>query len=71
MANPIAMLTSFGMALRYSFGMGREADLIEQAVTNVLATGLRTADIKSEGTTVVGTQEMGEAVIREIERLAG
>ena len=71
MANPIAMLTSFGMALRYSFGMGREADLIEQAVTNVLAAGLRTADIKSEGTTVVGTQEMGEAVIREVERLAG
>jgi 3-isopropylmalate dehydrogenase len=70
-ANPIAMLTSFGMALRYSFGMIREADLIEQAVTNVLAAGLRTADIKSEGTTVVGTQEMGEAVIREVERLAG
>jgi 3-isopropylmalate dehydrogenase len=69
-ANPIAMLTSFGMALRYSFGMGREADLIEQAVTNVLAQGLRTADIKSEGTTVIGTAEMGEAIVREIERLA-
>jgi 3-isopropylmalate dehydrogenase len=69
-ANPIAMLTSFGMALRYSFGMGREADLIEQAVTNVLAQGLRTADIKSEGMTVIGTAEMGEAIVREIERLA-
>jgi 3-isopropylmalate dehydrogenase len=69
-ANPIAMLTSFGMALRYSFGLGREADLIDEAVANVLAQGLRTSDIKSDGATVVGTAEMGEAVVNEIGRLA-
>jgi 3-isopropylmalate dehydrogenase len=70
MANPVAMLTSFGMALRYSFDMQREADLIDQAVANVLARGYRTADIKSEGATVVGTAEMGEAIVKEIETLA-
>ena len=47
-ANPIAMIASFGMALRYSFDMGDEADLLEQAIAATLATGLRTADIKSE-----------------------
>jgi len=70
MANPIAMLASFGMALRYSFGMGREADLLDQAIAAVLDAGLRTADIKSEGTKVVSTKEMGDAVIAEFEKLA-
>jgi 3-isopropylmalate dehydrogenase len=69
-ANPIAMLTSFGMALRYSFGMGREADIIDQAIAGVLAKGLRTADIKSEGARVVSTSEMGAAILDEIARLA-
>jgi 3-isopropylmalate dehydrogenase len=69
-ANPIAMIASFGMALRYSFNMGKEADLIDQAIAAALAKGLRTADIKSEGTTVVGTKEMGEAIIAEVARLA-
>jgi len=41
MANPIAMITSFGMALRYSFGMAREADLIDGAIATTLAKGLR------------------------------
>src|SRR5882724_7555727 len=71
LANPIAMLASFAMALRYSFGMGREADLIDQAIAAALARGLRTNDIKSEGTTVVGTTEMGAAVLQELDRLAG
>jgi 3-isopropylmalate dehydrogenase len=62
-ANPIAMLTSFGMALRYSFGMGREADLIDQAIAATLAKGLRTADIQSEGARIVSTSEMGDAII--------
>src|SRR6195256_1790779 len=62
-ANPIAMLASFAMALRYSFAMGKEADLIDQAIAAVLAKGLRTGDIKSEGATVVGTAAMGGAVI--------
>jgi len=64
------MLASFGMALRYSFAMGREADLIDQAIAAALAKGLRTNDIKSEGTTVVGTAQMGAAVLGELERLA-
>ena len=50
-ANPIAMLASFGMALRYSFNMGKEADLLDAAIAAALAKGLRTADIKSEGAT--------------------
>jgi len=69
-ANPIAMITSFGMALRYSFGLGRQADLIDQAIAATLAKGLRTADIKSEGAKIVSTSEMGAAIIAEIETLA-
>src|SRR6202045_616612 len=65
-ANPIAMITSFGMALRYSFGMGREADLIDRAIAATLAKGLRTADIKSEGAKIVSTSQMGDAVIGEM-----
>ncbi len=70
MANPIAMLVSFGMALRYSFNMSKEADLLDQAIASVLAKGLRTADIKSEGSKVVSTNEMGEAVVGEMEKVA-
>src|SRR6201984_3416775 len=66
LAHTLAMLASFGMALRYSFNMGKEADLLDAAI----ARGLRTADLKSEGTTVVGTAEMGEAIVGEMERLA-
>jgi 3-isopropylmalate dehydrogenase len=69
-ANPIAMIASFAMALRYSFNMGKEADLIEQAIAATLASGLRTADIKSEGSKVVSTSEMGQAIVGELERLA-
>ncbi|HXF89053.1 MAG TPA: 3-isopropylmalate dehydrogenase [Xanthobacteraceae bacterium] len=69
-ANPIAMIASFGMALRYSFNMGKEADLIDQAIAAALAKGLRTADIKSEGCNLVGTAEMGAAILSEMERLA-
>src|SRR6187402_3358010 len=54
-ANPIAMIASFGMALRYSFNMLKEADLIDQAIAATLAKGLRTGDIASPGTTTVGT----------------
>jgi 3-isopropylmalate dehydrogenase len=70
MANPIAMIASFAMALRYSFNMTAEPDLIEQAIAAALERGLRTADIKSEGATVVGTREMGEAIRGEMEKLA-
>src|SRR5438067_12137797 len=70
MANPIAMLASFGMALRYSFNMAKEADQIDAAIAAALAQGLRTADIKSEGCKLVNTREMGEAILGEMEKLA-
>ena len=70
MANPIAMIASFGMALRYSFNLGKQADWIDQAISATLAKGLRTADIKSEGCRLVGTSEMGDAIIAEMARLA-
>jgi len=70
LANPIAMIASFGMALRYSFNKGKEADLIDQAIAAALAKGLRTADIKSEGCKLVGTREMGDAIMGEMEQLA-
>ncbi len=71
LANPIAMLASFAMALRYSFGMVREADLVEQAIAATLERGLRTADLAAAGTPAAATTEMGEAVIKEMGRLAG
>ena len=70
-ANPIAMIASFGMALRYSFDMGREADLIDRAIAAVLAKGLRTADIMSDGANAVGTAEMGDAMIAELDDACG
>jgi 3-isopropylmalate dehydrogenase len=69
MANPIAMLASFAMAMRYSFNMGKEAGQLEAAIAAALARGLRTADIKSEGCATVSTSEMGQAVVEELERL--
>jgi 3-isopropylmalate dehydrogenase len=69
-ANPIAMLASFAMALRYSFGMGAQADLIDAAIAAALANGLRTADIKSEGAKLVSTSQMGDAIMEELDRLA-
>src|SRR5690242_431934 len=69
-ANPIAMIASFAMALRYSFGMLKEADLIEQAIAAALDNGLRTADIASPGMKTVGTAAMGDAIIAEVEKLA-
>jgi 3-isopropylmalate dehydrogenase len=65
-ANPIAMIASFGMCLRYSFGMGKEADAVEAAVKNVLDQGLRTADIMQPGMRKVSTAEMGDAIVKAI-----
>jgi 3-isopropylmalate dehydrogenase len=70
-ANPIAMIASFAMALRYSLDHGTLADRIEAAIAAVLAKGLRTADIKSEGTTVVSTSAMGQAIRDELAKTAG
>ncbi len=68
LANPIAMVGSFGMALRYSFGLGEAADRLDAAIAAVLSKGLRTADIKSEGATVVSTSQMGDAIVAELAR---
>src|SRR5262244_1669858 len=68
-ANPIAMIASYGMALRYSLNMAKEADLLDQAIAAALAQGLRTADIKSEGAKVVTTSQMGDAVVGELKKL--
>ena len=62
-ANPLATILSAAMMLRYSFGLGDEADRIEAAVRKVLASGVRTGDIAEPGTTPVGTREMGDAVV--------
>jgi 3-isopropylmalate dehydrogenase len=70
LANPIAMIGSLGMALRYSFGLGEVADKIEQAIAGVLAAGLRTADLRGEGTKSVGTADMGDAILGELEKLS-
>ncbi|MBY0355731.1 MAG: 3-isopropylmalate dehydrogenase [Rickettsiales bacterium] len=69
-ANPLATILSVAMMLRYSFDMGREADLLEYAVAQVLAEGIRTGDIMSAGAKLVSTTEMGEAVIAALDRHA-
>jgi 3-isopropylmalate dehydrogenase len=70
-ANPLAQILSFAMLLRYSFGMDEDASMIESACTNVLKSGLRTADIMAPGTARVGTGVMGEAILRELDKLHG
>ncbi len=66
LANPIAMIGSFGMALRYSFGLSDLADRVEAAIAAVLAKGYRTADIKGGAPQSVSTGEMGEAILAEL-----
>jgi 3-isopropylmalate dehydrogenase len=70
LANPLAALLSFAMALRYSLDMEAEADLLEQAIKNVLDGGLRTADIMQPGKAKVSTTVMGESVVFELDKLA-
>ncbi len=69
-ANPIAMIASFAMMLRYSFNMVAEADQVEKAIANVLDTGKRTGDIWSEGCEKITTAEMGDAILAELQSLA-
>ena len=68
LANPIAMIASFAMALRYSFGLGPWADKVERAIANVLAKGLRTRDIAGGGAHV-DTRDMGAAILTELKTL--
>jgi 3-isopropylmalate dehydrogenase len=63
-ANPIACILSFAMALRYSFNKGAEADLLEQAIESVLASGARTLDLMGpDGGTPITTSQMGDAIV--------
>jgi 3-isopropylmalate dehydrogenase len=69
-ANPIAMLQSFSMMLRYSFDQDEAADLLDDAIGRVLAGGLRTADIMQPGKAKVSTAVMGESIVRELDKAA-
>ncbi len=62
-SNPLATILSVAMMLRYSLDEPQQATQIEQAVQHVLAEGLRTEDIFTEGMNKVGTSEMGDAVV--------
>ena len=65
-ANPIATILSFSMALRYSLDLDKEADQLDLAVQNVLDDGLRTKDIMSSGKKEVTTRDMGDAIISKL-----
>jgi 3-isopropylmalate dehydrogenase len=72
LANPVAALMSFAMALRYSFDLAEDADLVEEAVRKTLDKGIRTGDIAGPGTVEkVGTRGMGDAVLGQLTALAG
>ncbi len=66
MANPIATIMSMAMMLRYSFGLAKEAQMVEAAVEAVLNEGYRTYDIMDEGKTKVGTREMGDLIAGKV-----
>jgi 3-isopropylmalate dehydrogenase len=65
-ANPIAMIGSFAMALRYSFGLAEHADRLEKAISAVLSQGLRTRDIAAAGEATISTGEMGDAIVEAL-----
>jgi 3-isopropylmalate dehydrogenase len=65
-ANPIATIASAGMMLSYSFQLEKEAQAIEQAILHTLEQGYRTKDIPSPGCQLVGTIEMGEAILKNL-----
>ena len=68
LANPIACILSFAMALRYSFDQGAEATRLEDAVQTVLAGGARTADLMGpEGGTPISTTDMGDAILAALD----
>lgn len=69
MANPIGTIASLAMMLQYSFDLSKEAELIEQAIQTTLDQGYRTKDIESAGTTLLGTKEMGDKILQNLESL--
>jgi 3-isopropylmalate dehydrogenase len=68
-ANPIATILSLAMMFRYSFEYAFEANLIEQAVENILNQGKRTADIAKAGESPISCSQMGEAILTELQNL--
>ncbi|MFC1593087.1 3-isopropylmalate dehydrogenase [Candidatus Omnitrophota bacterium] len=66
MANPVAIILSIAMMLRYSFGLSKEAEIIESAVEEILQDGYRTYDIMDEGKIKVGTREMGDLIAGKV-----
>ena len=66
-ANPIATILSFAMALRYSLDLDKEAESLEKAVQSVLNDGLRTKDILSKGMKEISTSQMGDAIISKLQ----
>ncbi|MET0606687.1 MAG: 3-isopropylmalate dehydrogenase [Beijerinckiaceae bacterium] len=68
LANPLAMIGSLGMALRYSFGLGDAADALDRAIAGVLASGGRTKDIAAAGQNAISTREMGDAVLTAMQK---
>lgn len=66
MANPMATILSAAMMLRYTFGLGKEADAVEAAVKKVLADGYRTHDIAAAGEKAIGTAEAGRLITENI-----
>ena len=65
-ANPIATILSLSMAFRYSLDLDKEADMIDNAVQQVLNDGMRTKDIISEGKKEITTSQMGDAIISKL-----
>ncbi len=70
-ANPIAMIGSLAMALRYSFGMIEAAEKLDAAIATTLASGLRTGDIAAAGEKTVSTKDMGAAVLAAFQKSFG
>lgn len=69
-ANPIGLISSLALMLRYSFGLHQEADIIERAINLAIEKGYRTEDIFSKGTKLVGTKVMGNVICNCINELA-
>ncbi len=66
-ANPIATIMSIAMMFKYSFGLDEASELIESAVEKILQNGFRTKDIMDNCGKLVGTKEMGDLILKEIE----
>lgn len=65
-ANPLAMILSAAMMLKYTFGLNREAKAVEKAVDDVLKAGYRTFDLRHTGSRIVGTKEMIDLVVKRV-----